>query len=309
MVVSAGHDHHGSAVTAAGRHRGRLYIVLGISLCLMVAEILGGVLAHSLALIADAGHAATDVAGIGLSLVGIWMARRPSSDARTFGLQRAEVFAAVLNAMLLFGVGAFIVVESCFRLVRPQTTSPGLMAIFGAIALIGNGISLAVLRSGQGTSLNIRGAFLEALSDVFGAVAVLVAATTIALTGFERADALASLLIGLLILPRTVKLLRDTVDVLLEATPRDIDMAAVRDHICATVGVVAVHDLHVWTITSGIPVLSAHVVVEDSIFDGGEAARVLDRLGDCLAGHFDVEHCTFQLEPVRHRNHENPSHP
>jgi len=138
---------------------------------------------------------------------------------------------------------------------------------------------------------------------------VIVAAIVIAITGFERADAIASLAIGVLILPRTMKLLRETMDVLLEATPRGIDMGAVRDHICAIPGVVAVHDLHVWTITSGVPVLSAHVVVEDKVFDGAGAASVLDRLSDCLAGHFDVEHCTFQLEPARHRKHEHLSHP
>jgi cobalt-zinc-cadmium efflux system protein len=308
-VGSASHGHHGASLTAAGRNRGRLLLVLAVSLVIMIVEIIGGEFAHSLALFADAGHVATDVAGIGLSLLGIWFAGRPSNDARTFGLQRAEIFAAVINAVLLFGVGIVIIVESIVRLVHPEVTAPAIMAIFGVVALIGNGASLVILGSGEGESLNVRGAFLEALSDLLGAGAVIVAAIVIAITGFERADAIASLVIGVLILPRTMKLLRETVDVLLEATPRGIDMGAVRDHICATPGVVAVHDLHVWTITSGVPVLSAHVVVEDAVFDGAGNANVLDGLSDCLAGHFDVEHCTFQLEPARHRKHEHLSHP
>jgi cobalt-zinc-cadmium efflux system protein len=309
IVGSGSHGHHGASLTAAGRNRGRLLLVLAVSLVIMIVEIIGGEFAHSLALFADAGHVATDVAGIGLSLLGIWFAGRPSNDARTFGLQRAEIFAAVINAVLLFGVGIVIIVESIVRLVHPEVTAPAIMAIFGVVALIGNGASLVILGSGEGESLNVRGAFLEALSDLLGAGAVIVAAIVIAITGFERADAIASLVIGVLILPRTMKLLRETVDVLLEATPRGIDMGAVRDHICATPGVVAVHDLHVWTITSGVPVLSAHVVVEDAVFDGAGNANVLDGLSDCLAGHFDVEHCTFQLEPARHRKHEHLSHP
>lgn len=303
------HDHHDVFVTAGDRQNGRLKLVLFITVTIMVAEIIGGLLGHSLALFADAGHLATDVTGMGLSLLGIWFARRPSSDARSFGYQRAEIFAAVVNAVLLLGVGVFIIVESILQLLHPTTATAGIMALFGVIALIGNGFSLVILRPAHRDSLNIRGAFLEVLSDLLGAIAVLVAAVLIAVTGFQRADGLASLLIGVLILPRTLNLLRDTVDVLLEATPKDIDIAKVRDHIRATTGVLAVHDLHVWTITSGSPVLSAHVVIEDSVFDGGGAAKVLDDLGICLAGHFDVEHCTFQLEPARHRQHEQRTHP
>ncbi|WP_366526729.1 cation diffusion facilitator family transporter [Ferrimicrobium sp.] len=307
--MTPGHGHHVPPATAGSLHRGRLKSVLGISLTVLVAEVVGGLMGHSLALLADAGHVATDVAGIGLSLLGIWFARRPSSDARTFGYQRAEIFAAVINAVLLFSVGVFIIVEAILRLFHPEVASAGVMTVFGVVALVGNGLSLAILRPGQGESLNIRGAFLEALSDLLGAIAVLLAAGIIAVTGFERADAIASLLIGILILPRTVKLLRDTVDVLLEATPRDINMAEIRDHIRSTPGVLAVHDLHVWTITSGNPVLSAHVVIEDVLFDHGGAGTVLDELGKCLSGHFDVEHCTFQLEPARHRQHEPTTHP
>ena len=302
-----GHDH--GASTAAGAQRGRLTLVLGITVTVLAAEIIGGVLAHSLVLIADAGHMATDAAGIGLSLLAVWFAGRPTSETRTFGYQRAQILAAVANAVLLFGVGAFILIEAARRLAHPETSTPSLMVVFGIIALAGNAASLALLRRGQAESLNVRGAFLEVLSDLLGAAAVLVAAAVIAGTGFERADALASIIIGALILPRTVKLLRDAVDVLLEATPKHVDLNEVRDHIRETPGVLDVHDLHAWTITSGVPVLSAHVVAVDEVLADGGGARVLDRLAECLAGHFDVEHCTFQLEPPSHRDHEHAAHP
>ena len=304
-----GHDHGHGAATATSGQRGRLAVVLGITLTILAVEVVGGVLAHSLVLIADAGHMATDAAGIGLSLLAVWFAGRPSSDARTFGYQRAEILAAVINAVLLFGVGAFILVEAARRLAHPETATPGLMVIFGVIALAGNAASLSLLRRGQGESLNVRGAFLEVLSDFLGAAAVLVAAAVIAGTGFERADALASIFIGVLILPRTVRLLHDAVDVLLEATPKNVDLAQVRGHICETPGVLDVHDLHAWTITSGILVLSAHVIIADGALADGGGARVLDRLADCVAGHFDVEHCTFQLEPASHLDHEHDTHP
>lgn len=305
--MGQGHDH--GASTAAGAQRGRLTLVLGITVTVLAAEVIGGVLAHSLVLIADAGHMAADAAGIGLSLLAVWFAGRPTSETRTFGYQRAEILAAVVNAVLLFGVGAFILIEAARRLAHPETSTPSLMVVFGIIALAGNAVSLALLRRGQAESLNVRGAFLEVLSDLLGAAAVLVAAAVIAGTGFEQADALASILIGALILPRTVKLLRDAVDVLLEATPKHVDLNEVRDHIRETPGVLDVHDLHAWTITSGVPVLSAHVVAVDEVLADGGGDRVLDRLAKCLAGHFDVEHCTFQLEPASHRDHEHAAHP
>ncbi|MDA8282259.1 MAG: cation diffusion facilitator family transporter [Actinomycetota bacterium] len=304
-----GRDHEHGPGTAASMQRGRLTLVLGITVTILAVEIVGGVLAHSLVLIADAGHMATDAAGIGLSLLAVWFANRPASEVRTFGYQRAEILAAVVNAVLLFGVGAFILVEAARRLMHPETATPSLMVVFGVVALAGDAASLALLRRGQGQSLNVRGAFLEVLSDLLGAAAVLVAAAVIAGTGYQRADALASIFIGVLILPRTARLLRDAVDVLLEATPKSVDLSAVRGHICDTPGVLDVHDLHAWTITSGIPVLSAHVVIADAVLAHGGGARVLDCLAECLAGHFDVEHCTFQLEPASHRDHEHPVHP
>jgi cobalt-zinc-cadmium efflux system protein len=305
-----GHEHdHGGGLTAASAQRGRLMIVLIVTAAILVAEILGGLAAHSLVLIADAGHMAADAAGIGLSLLAISLAARPSSEERTFGYERAEILAALFNAIVLLAIGVFILVEAAFRLAHPGTATPWLMAVFGLVALVGNGASLGLLRHGQGESLNVRGAFLEVLSDFLGAFAILAAAAVIATTHFQRADALASILIGALILPRTVKLVRDAFDVLVEATPRDVDLAEVRSHIKGAAGVLDVHDLHAWTITSGNRVLSAHVVISDEAWADGGGDRVLDELCECLSGHFDVQHCTFQLENSSHRDHERSAHP
>jgi cobalt-zinc-cadmium efflux system protein len=183
------------------------------------------------------------------------------------------------------------------------------MLTVAVVGLAANAVSLYLLHHGQSESLNVRGAYLEVLGDLLGSVAVIVAAAVIWLTGFTRADAIASVLIGLMILPRTWGLLRDAVDVLLEAAPKNVDLTHVRDHILNIPGVVDVHDLHAWTITSGVPVLSAHVVVDDVVLaEGCNGGAVLDKLGECLAGHFDVEHCTFQLESASHRDHEAAYH-
>jgi cobalt-zinc-cadmium efflux system protein len=305
----SGHRHdHVASGTAAAAQRGRLTLVLGITLVILVVEVVGGVLANSLVLLADAGHMAADAAGIGLSLLAVVWAAKPPTPQRTFGYQRAEILAAVVNAVLLFGLGAFLLFEAVQRLRAPGTAEPGLMLVFGLIAAAGNTVSLLLLRRGQGASLNVRGAYLEVLSDLLGAAAVLVAAVVIATTGFQRADALASLVIAVMILPRTVKLLRDAVDVLLEATPRGVDLEVVRAHILSTPGVIGVHDLHAWTVTSGTAVLSAHVVVDHGRWHDGTAPMVLDELGTCLHGHFDLAHSTFQLEAAGHIDHEHALH-
>jgi cobalt-zinc-cadmium efflux system protein len=249
-----------------------------------------------------------DAAGIGLSLLAVFFASRPASAQRTFGFQRAEILAAVCNAVLLLVLGVFVLIEAARRLEHPGHTSPGLMVLFGVVAVLGNGTSLLLLRHGQGTSLNVRGAYLEVLSDLVGAGAVVLAAAVIAVTGWQRADPVASLLIAALIVPRTLRLLKQALDILLEATPLGVDLDEVRRHICETPGVLTCHDLHAWTITSGSAVLSAHVVVEDDAWDRGTAPEILDRLAECLTGHFDLEHSTFQLERETHADHEPVLH-
>jgi cobalt-zinc-cadmium efflux system protein len=300
-----GHSH---GVTVTGRHRRALITVLALSASIAIAEVVGAVLTGSLVLLADAAHMAADAAGLGLSLLAVYMAARPPTARRTFGYARAEILAAMANAVVLLGLATFIIVEAIRRLMSPPEVGSGLLIVFGVIALCANAVSLLLLRRGQAESLNLRGAFLEVASDALGAAAVIVTGIVIAATGFTRADPIFSLLVGLLILPRTWRLLRETLDVLLEASPRDMDLSEVRRHMTNLHGVRDVHELHAWTITSGLPVLSAHVVVDPELFDDGRCFAMLDRLQDCLRGHFDVEHSTFQLEPAGHAAHERPMH-
>lgn len=306
--MGAGHSHGGSAPagggTAAAAYRKRLRVALFITLAVLVTQITGGLLADSLALLADAGHMATDALGLGMALLAIHFANKPASERRTYGFARAEILAALANCVLLLGVGGFILVESVERFIEPAGTDGALTALFGAIGLVANVISLSLLLRGQRESLNVRGAFLEVFADALGSLAVLVSALVVATTGWQAADPVASLVIGAMIVPRTVKLAREALDVLLESAPRDVDMAEVREHILAVDGVVGLHDLHVWTITSGMPVLSAHVVVTQRTLDSVGQERVLHDLQLCLGDHFDVEHCTFQLEPRGHAAHE-----
>ena len=227
-------------------------------------------LTGSLALLADAGHMFTDVAGLLLAVLAITFAALPATPQRTFGYYRLEILAAVINAVLLFGVAVWILVEAVRRWANPPDVEGGLMLVFATIGLVANIAGLLILRRGAEHSLNVKGAYLEVLGDLLGSVAVIVAAIVIATSGWLRADPLASILVALLILPRTWTLLREAIDVLLEATPKNVDMDAVRQHILETEGVLDAHDLHAWTITSGMPVLSAHVVVTDhALADGG----------------------------------------
>ncbi|MCK8678058.1 cation diffusion facilitator family transporter [Streptomyces lichenis] len=308
--MGAGHDHghtHGSTPptgTAAAAYRGRLRIALAITVAVMVAEIVGGLMADSLALIADAAHMATDAVGLAMALLAIHVAGRPASEKRTFGLARAEILAALANCLLLLGVGGFLLVEAVQRFITPADTKGGVALVFAAVGLVANMVSLSLLVRGQKQSLNVRGAYLEVLADALGSVTVLVAAGVILLTGWQAADPIASLVIGLMIVPRTVKLLRETLDVLLEAAPKGVDVGEVRQHLLDLPGVEDVHDLHAWTITSGMPVLSAHVVVSPETLDAVGHEKLLHELQGCLGDHFDVEHCTFQLEPSGHAAHE-----
>jgi cobalt-zinc-cadmium efflux system protein len=304
--VRGDHD-HGHAVTP-GRHRRPLAIVLGISSTILVVEVIGAFLSGSLALLADAGHMLTDVAGLGLALAAAVLADRPSTDARTWGYRRAEVLAAAAQAAVLLAVGGFVLVEGIRRLFEPPAVASGVMVVFGLVGLVGNAVSILLLSRISAGNLNTRAALLEVVNDALGALAVLIAAGVIAWTGWTRADAVASLLIGAMILPRTWKLLRETVDVLMEATPKDVDLAAVRAHILAVPHVREVHDLHASSVASDLPVLTAHVVVDDACFHDGHLPSLLDQLQECLAGHFDVEHSTFQFEPATHVAHEHVAH-
>lgn len=299
---------HGHDATATNAHRKRLIIVLAITFAVLITEVIGGLISGSLALLADAGHVLTDSTGLIMALIAASLATRAATVKRTFGLQRAEVLAALANALLLVGVAVWVLIMAVDRLSSPAEINSRLMLVIAVVSVLANLAGLLVLRPAQSKSLNMRGAYLEVLGDFVGSLAVIIAAVLILITGWTPFDAIASLGIVVLIIPRAWSLLREVVDVLLEATPRGVDLDEVREHMLGVRGVVDVHDLHAWTITSGVPVLSAHVIVDQACISEGRSGEVLDRLGECLGGHFDVSHCTFQLEPVGHQEHEAAHH-
>lgn len=305
--MGVGHG-HGTPPTAAYGYRRRMIVVLAIIVVIMATEVVGAIVSGSLALFADAGHMLADGFGVALALLATMVAARPATSRRTFGLQRAEILAALTNGIIVAVVGGFAVVVGIRRLFEPAEIDSGVMLAVAVVGLLGNVAALLLLRGGQRESLNVRGAYLEVLGDTLGSVAVVGAAVVIMSTGYLRADAIASVLIGLMILPRAWTLLRDVVNVLLEATPKGVDLEDVRRHLLEAPGVVDVHDLHAWTITSGVPVLSAHVVVTETAAADCGNGSVLDGLHRCLAGHFDIEHSTFQVEPEGHVDHEHASH-
>ncbi len=299
------HSHQVSAATATGAHRRRLAIVLVITVTVMLAEVAGAIVSGSVALLADAGHMLTDSAGIAIALLAAWLATHPTTAKRTFGWQRAEILAALGNGLLLVVISVLVIVEGVRRVFAPAVEiESGVMLIVSTVGLVANLVSLAILAGGRNDSLNVKGAYLEVLGDALGSVAVIGAGLVIWRTGFMEADGIASIVIGLMILPRAVTLIREVGMVLLEATPVGVDLDQVREHILGIDEVVAVHDLHAWTITSGVPVMSAHVVVTQEALDEGGAQAILQQLRTCLAGHFDLDHCTFQIESPQMRDSE-----
>lgn len=299
-----GHNH--SYNTATGAHRRRLALVLGITLTVMFAEVIGAIWSGSLALLADAGHMLTDSAGIAIALFASWLAAKPATSQRTFGWLRAEILAALANALLLLVISVLVIVEGLQRIFTPaEEIDSGVMIVVAAVGLLANLVSLFILARGQSESLNVRGAYLEVMGDAIGSVMVIASGIVIAATGFMPADGIASVMIGLLVAPRAWSLLREVAHVLLEAAPVNVDLEKLRNHIMGIDDVIAVHDLHVWTITSGVPVMSAHVVVPAEVLDHGGAQGILDSLRDCLSGHFDVDHSTFQIESPQMRARES----
>jgi cobalt-zinc-cadmium efflux system protein len=303
-----GHGGHGHDHGAAAAGRRRLGVVLTITVAVLVAQVIGAIVSGSLALLADTGHQLTDAAGLALALFATVLAARPPTTRRTWGYLRAEVLAAGAQATVLLAVGGFVLVEGIRRLIEPPEVASGAMVIFGAVGLVGNLASVALLATGHRGTLNLRAAFLEVVNDALGSAAVVLSAVLIGITGWTRLDAVASLLIATMIAPRTLVLLRETVSVLLESTPPGLDLDDVRAHILEVDHVVGVHDVHATLVATGLPVLTAHVVVDDGCFHDGHVPQLLDALQDCLAGHFDVEHSTFQIEPFCHAEHEQSPH-
>lgn len=289
------HEH-----TAAGQHPRSLVITLILTTGFLVAEVIGGLLTRSLALLADAGHMLTDVGGLALALFAIRFAARPATPERTYGYYRAEILAALTNAIVLVGISIYILVEAYQRFRNPPEVASGLMLV---IAVIGLGVNLAgmlVLRAGSSESLNLRGAYFEVLSDMVSSLGVMVAALIIFVTGWRYADPLVSAGIGLFILPRTWALLRQAVGVLLEGVPSDINVASLRETIAATGGVQGVHDLHVWALTSGMNAMSVHVVCAN----GASRDEVLSRVHEQVRSTFAISHLTVQIESPGWEQHE-----
>ena len=283
------HDHR---ETAAGRSRRRLVAVLVLTGVFVLVEIVGAIWTSSLALAADAGHMLTDVGGLALALFAVWIAGRAPTPAKTFGYYRVEILAALVNALVLLVIAGGILTEAYRRLFAP----PAIMAVpMLAIAAVGLGVNLVsawLLRRGARESLNIRGAYLEVMADALASVGVLVAGLVVLLTGWTLADPLVSAAIAVFIVPRTWRLLVQAVNVLLEGTPPHLQLGEIGAAMMQVAGVRRIHDLHVWTLTSGREAMSAHVVVEDL----AESERLLDELHAVLHARFGIDHTTIQLE-------------
>jgi len=298
---------HAHAHSPRGGNRRRLAIAFGLTACILVAQVIGAIITGSLALLVDAAHMLTDAGGLLIALMAAGLMKRAATTRRTWGLLRVEVLAATVQAAVLLGVGIVVVVEAVQRLREPAEIPGAELLVFGVIGLVANAISILVLAGGRAANLNMRAAFLEVLNDALGSLAVIAAAIVIMTTGFQQADSLAALLVGALIIPRTLRLLRDAVDVLLESVPRGIDIADVRRHLMEEEHVLDVHDLHISQIATGLPVLTAHVIVESECFVDGHAPEITRALQACVAQHFSVsiDHATFQLEPAgAERSHD-----
>jgi cobalt-zinc-cadmium efflux system protein len=276
----------------ASRHTGRLVWTLSLTTGFMAIEVIGGLWTGSLALLADAGHMLTDVGGLSMSLLAVWFAQKPPTTENTYGYFRAEILAAVANGVVLFLVAGYILYEAFLRVWAPPIIRGGPML---AIAILGLGVNLlgiGLLHQGAGESLNVQGAYLEVLNDALGSIGVIVAAVIIQTTGFYLIDPLSSAAIGLFILPRTWALMRKALHILMEGVPPHLDIREIETAMTTSAGVRAVHDLHVWTLTSGKEAMSSHVVVDD--LAAGD--RVLRDLHKLLHEHFGIEHTTIQLE-------------
>ena len=300
--MGAGHNHS----PAAGDHRIKLWIAFGVTASIVVVQLVGTIITGSLALLADTVHAITDASGLLVALIAATLMLKPPTPKRTWGFRRIEVIAALGQAALLLGIGVYAAIEGIRRLVDPPEVPPMELLVFGVLGLVANILALTVLASSRGANFNMRAAFLEVLNDALGSLGVIVAAIVMATTGFLQADALASLFIVALIVPRAYVLMRETLSVLMEFTPKGLDLDEVRRHIMELEHVIDVHDLHASTVATGLPVLTAHIVVKDECFTSGHVAQQLQAVQECVTEHFEVavHHSTFQIETADIAAHE-----
>ncbi|WP_336643287.1 cation diffusion facilitator family transporter [Microbacterium sp. MMO-113] len=304
------HDHApapGGLRSASSRRL--LAISLTLTATVMIVQVVGALLTGSLALLADAAHMFTDASALVIALIAATVAARPADDRRTFGYQRAEVFGALLNAVILIALATVVAVQGVQRLLNPSEVevAGGLMLVVAVVGLVANAVSMWLLSRAQRTNLNVRGAYLEVMGDLLGSLMVIIAAGVILVTGWMPADALASLFIAAMIIPRAFVLLKEVFSVLAESAPKGMAVGEIRTHLLGYDGVVGVHDVHVWQLTRGAPVFTAHVSVRPDLLADGRSAALLSEMQACLADHFDVAHSTFQIEPAEQSDCE-PHH-
>lgn len=302
--MGAEHSHARPPGQPSRALRNRLLFALGITTLIVVAQAVGSVVTDSLALLTDTAHALSDWSGLLVAAIAATMMLRPPSSKRTWGFARIEVVAALGQAALLLVVGTYAAVEGVRRLFEPTQVPGTELLVFGVIGLVANLAAMGILASSREANFNMRAAFLEVLNDALGSIGVIVAAIVIATTGFQRADTFAALFIAALILPRAVTLLRETTRVLMEFTPEGVDLDIVRAHVLELDHVTEVHDLHASTIGTGLPVISAHVVIDDECFESGHAPQILEQIRSCMKEHFPVsfDHATIQLETTALRD-------
>ena len=306
--MGAGHNHGPAASETGypGDFRKKLWIAFSITATIVVAQAIGSFITGSLALLTDTAHAITDAFGLLVALIAGTLMLKPANSKRTWGFRRIEVIAALGQSALLLVVGTYAAIEGIRRLFEPPEVPASELLIFGIIGLVANIIAITILASSRGSNFNMRAAFLEVLNDALGSLGVIIAAIVIATTGFTQADAIAGLFIVSLIVPRALTLMCETIGVLMEFTPKGLDLDKVRSHILEFDHVQDVHDLHASTVATGLPTLTAHVVVADECFTDGHAAQMLQEIKDCVAGHFEVSvhHSTFQIETEHIAEHE-----
>ena len=293
-------DSHGHVQSGSSRNKKSLTIVFGLTLFYLIVEVIGGLWTGSLALLADAGHMLTDVAGVGLALLAIWFAEKPASPEKTYGYYRVEILAAMTNAVVLILISLYILYEAYERFKNPPEVQSGVMLGVAAIGLGINLIGIYVLRAGSTESLNMKGAYFEVLSDMLTSIGVIIASVIMLTTGWFYANPIISAGIGLFILPRTWALLKDAVGILLEGTPSDVNIATLRESLEKVEGVAGVHDLHVWSLTSGVNAMSVHAVLAEN----AEHDDVLARVCECCLKEFKISHVTVQTERGDFAAHE-----
>lgn len=287
-----------NAASAGAKHNRSLKIVFGVTASYLIIEVVVGFISNSLALLSDAAHMLTDVGGQALALFAIWMTSKPRNNRKTYGYYRTEIFSALINALVLIFISGFILYEAWRRFKEPPAVAGIPMLLVAVCGLIINLIAMKILRAGSKESINIKGAFLEVVSDMLSSVAVIIAGIIILATGWLYIDPIMSALIGLFILPRTYNLLKESVDILLEGVPKDVDFAAVEKFITEKPGVLSVHDLHIWTLTSGINALSGHIIMSAET-KLSEISQVTSSIKNDLVTTFKITHTTIEVHVDR----------